>query len=120
MGRIHAAGGAEMSERVRSAEVSRMTSLSVRRVQELAIAGKVPSAAKISGSWTFDPVRIRIWIRQLEADACRKDHHANATSTNAGACGGDTSKAPAAAIDAAFEQLMKGKRGGGSRHGAQR
>jgi hypothetical protein len=48
-----------------------MTSLSVRKVQELAAAGELPGAAKLGGVWTFDQQKVRSWIEEREAHAAR-------------------------------------------------
>lgn len=58
--------------RIRASEVARLTSLSLRKVQELAVAGKIDGAAKLSdGDWDFDIDDIRKWIRR-EEDVVRK------------------------------------------------
>ena len=54
-----------MSERIRAVVVSEMTSLSVRTIQDLAIAGKLPGAAKLGGVWTFDRVKITDWAKKV-------------------------------------------------------
>lgn len=53
-------------ERGRPVDVARMTSLSIRKVQELAAAGKIPSAVKDDGTWTFSIASVRDWIRAEE------------------------------------------------------
>ena len=60
-----------MGDRVRPADVVRMTSLSLRQVQSMAASGKIPGAAKLGGVWTFDPAQVRAWIRAEERRACR-------------------------------------------------
>lgn len=102
------------AERIRVSEVSRITSLSVRKVQELAIAGKLPGAAKLGGVWTFDPLRLRAWIRERE-DAC---HGNPEISISVAQHGGAASRSPAASIEAAYERLIRGKPRVGSRGGA--
>jgi predicted DNA-binding transcriptional regulator AlpA len=58
--------------RIRASEVARMLGISTRKVQEMAVAGKIPSAWKIDQLWTFDPIKIRAWIAHQEALACRQ------------------------------------------------
>lgn len=103
--------------RIRARAVAVWTSLSVRKVQELAAAGRIPGAAKLGGVWTFDPDKVRGWIAHQEHQAWRGSL---ATSTSAATSGRATSKSPAAAIDAAFERLIRGRRRSGSRSGASR
>lgn len=103
-----------MSERIRPREVSHITSLSQRKVQELAAAGKLPSAAKLGGVWTFEERAIRAWITQREQSLWPESH---AISTSAGKSGGDVSKSPDESIEAAYAQLIPAKRRGGSRGG---
>lgn len=103
-----------MPERIRPRAVSEMTSLSVRKVQEMAAAGAIPGAAKLGGIWTFDPIRVRAWIREQERTCLAKQE----TSTRATASGGDGSRSPDESIEAAYEQLIPAKRRGASRAGA--
>jgi hypothetical protein len=118
-----------MADRIRAAVVSKMTSLAVRTVLDLAAAGKIPGAAKLHRIWTFDPVRIENWIREQEAQACQpKDEGSpepeprkkTRTSTYAITSGGDTSVTPAFVIEEAYVQLMGPKRRNGSKPGAKR
>ena len=55
--------------RVRAAWVAQRTSLSIRKVQELAQAQRIP-AAKLEGVWTFDTEQIERWIKQRESGPC--------------------------------------------------
>jgi len=104
-----------MSERIRAAVVSEMTSLSVRTIQDLAIAGKLPGAAKLGGVWTFDPVRLRAWIIEREL-ACQGNP---GISISAAQHGGGASRLPDANIEAAYEQLIRGKQRAASRGGGR-
>lgn len=97
--------------RVRARVVADWTSLSVRKAQELA-AGRIPSVAKLGGVWTFNPEKVHGWIAHQEQQARRGSL---ATSTSAATSGGDMSRSPATAIDAAFERLICGRRRSGSR-----
>jgi predicted DNA-binding transcriptional regulator AlpA len=105
-----------MAERIRPAEVARMTSLSVRQVQQMAAANKIPSAAKIGTIWTFDPIRVRAWIKQLEQRQWQADQP---TYTGAATSGGDVSRLPDASIAEAFARLIPRRRGFGSRGGGK-
>jgi len=109
------------AERVRVTAVARITSLSPRKVQELAVAGRIPSAAKLGGVWTFDPARVRAWIREQE----RRCLASPETSTSAAVSGGDVSRLPDVSIDEAYARLIPAKRrgaygAGGSNLSAQR
>lgn len=53
-------------ERVRTAEAQSITGKSKRSLQIMAQQGKIPGAAKLGGEWTFDPKRLRKWIRDCE------------------------------------------------------
>jgi predicted DNA-binding transcriptional regulator AlpA len=59
-------------ERVRPADVARMSGVSTRKVQEMAAAGRLPGAARIDQLWTFDPAKIRAWILEQEALVSRR------------------------------------------------
>lgn len=92
-----------MKERVRSSRASEITGLPVRTVQALAARGELPGAAKLGKVWTFDEARLRAWVRQGEAKACR------GISIGATASGGRACRFPAATIDAAYERLFSPK-----------
>ena len=61
-----------MAKRVQSREAARILGLSIRSVQGMAIRGEIPSAARIGARWTFDVERLQSWIKELEAENCRK------------------------------------------------
>jgi hypothetical protein len=64
------------SLRIRPRGVAHMTSLSVRKVQELAQRGELPSAALEISGWTFDERHIQLWIGGQEttwADVARAE-----------------------------------------------
>jgi hypothetical protein len=48
-----------------------LTGLGERQLQMLAARGKVPGAAKLGGTWTFDKAVLRRWIRQEQERTCR-------------------------------------------------
>lgn len=98
------------AERVRVAAAARITSLSPRKVQELAVAGRIPSAAKLGGVWRFDPARVRAWIREEERRCLARPE----ISTSAVASGGDVSSLPDVSIDEAYARLIPAKRRGAS------
>lgn len=102
-------------ERVRAADVRRMTSLSLRQIQDMAAKGDIPGAAKLGGVWTFDPLRVRAWIREEQ----RKCLANPKTSTSGAIPGGDVSVSPDENIEEAYEQLIHGKRHAGSRDGGR-
>jgi excisionase family DNA binding protein len=105
-----------MSERIRPRDVARITSLSLRKVQEMAAAGKLP-ALKLGGVWTFEERDIRAWIKQEEQRQWRAKPPP--ISTGGATYGGDVLRLPDASIDEAYAQLMPRKRGSGSRAGAR-
>lgn len=92
-----------IAARIRPRDVARITSLSVRKIQEMAAQGRIPGAAKLGGVWTFDPTQIQAWIRGEERLACQTRD----TSTGAVRPGGLGSVLPAASIDDAFERLLR-------------
>ena len=103
-------------ERVRPADVSRMTSLSVRKIQEMSAQGKIPSAAKLGGVWTYDPADIRKWIKEAERAALpvRSERRTSLGTQNYGR---DYSKMPDATINALYEKLVGVKRKSTGRRG---
>jgi len=38
-------------------------------VQEMALRGELPGAARIGGVWTFDPVKLAAFVKQREVEA---------------------------------------------------
>ncbi len=54
------------AERIRPAAVARMTSLSVRKVQELSAAGTIPGAALSDDGWTYCEHTVHRWIKRME------------------------------------------------------
>jgi predicted DNA-binding transcriptional regulator AlpA len=99
-------------ERVRAGDVRRMTSLSIRQIQDMAAKGDIPGAVKLGGVWTFDPSRVRAWIREKERCLANPE-----TSTNARISGGVGSASTDESIEAAYEQLIRGKRHAASKAG---
>jgi hypothetical protein len=71
-----------------------------RALQSMAARGLIPGAAKIGREWTFDRIKVRRWIRDLEGVACRT------TYTSATASGGSRCKLPASHIDEAYERAL--------------
>lgn len=107
-------------ERIRPADVARITGLSVRKVQEMSAAGRLPGAAKMDGIWTFDESKIRAWIRhqerQVEARGARSFRPA---VTGVPRPSGDVSGLPDANIAEAYLLMTRGKRGGATRRGGR-
>jgi len=104
-----------MSERIGTEEVCRITGLALRTIQEMAARGEIPSAARIGRrKWSFDPVKIRAWVRAKEAQACQKTD----ISTRAARYSGDVSVLPDESIREAYELAIRGKPKSASRHGA--
>jgi Helix-turn-helix domain len=57
-------------ERVKTAEACSITGLPPRVVQRMAIAGKIPGAVKLGGSYTFDVAKLRAWVADEEKRQC--------------------------------------------------
>ncbi len=53
-------------DRIRPATVAKMTSLSVRKVQEMSAAGKIPGAALSDDGWTYCERTVQRWIKRME------------------------------------------------------
>ncbi|WP_428492142.1 helix-turn-helix domain-containing protein [Rhodopila sp.] len=101
-----------MAERIRASGVADITGLGVRTVQAFAASGELPGAIKLGHLWTFDPAKIRLWMRQQELKTCqaRNSKKPPSTSVKRRSYGGDILGTPAAAIDEAFARLMQPKR----------
>jgi hypothetical protein len=100
--------------RVRATWVAQRTSLTVRQVQAMAQARKIP-AIKLGHVWTFDPARIEAWLQQLESAQCPSVAPAGACRpasirTPAARFYGPASSSRAESIAAAYEQLIFKKR----------
>ena len=59
------------SPRIQSAAAARILGVARRTVQELALRGELPGAARIGGVWTFDAERLEAFVTQRERDAER-------------------------------------------------
>jgi hypothetical protein len=59
------------AERVDKYVAAAITNLPPRTVQEYAKRGKLPSAAKVGRGWSFDPERLRQYVKQKEEETCR-------------------------------------------------
>jgi hypothetical protein len=57
-------------ERVKIAQAIAITGKSERALQGMALAGKIPGAAKIGGEWTFNDATLRAWVEELEITQC--------------------------------------------------
>jgi hypothetical protein len=96
--------------RIQSTAAAEISGLSVRTIQ--ARAPEIPGAAKLFGRWTFDPVKLRRWLKEMEdASSCR------ATSTAAGPPGGGACRSPEPSTAAAYERAIGLKPPNGSRRG---
>lgn len=97
-------------ELIRCRDVRRMTTLSVRKIQQMAAVGEIPSAARLGHIWTFDPDAIRAWIVKQREKACPRPQNSPTTATAAATRFGVVSRSPDVSIDLAYEQLIRGKR----------
>jgi excisionase family DNA binding protein len=99
-------GGPTAIDRIRVPEVARMTGFSLRTVQMMAAAGELPSALqrKTGGSWTFERLEIRRWMKRREEERCRR------TSIAAARRGGLESGFADGSIDEAYTRLLGPRR----------
>lgn len=107
-----------VTARVDAQEVARRTALSVRAVQDMALRGDIPGAAKLGGKWTFDPLEIERWIKtQTEAtqERAAKAGALQKTRTSSGATALPTLvfKSTAGKSNAAYTQAIGRKRSKG-------
>jgi hypothetical protein len=59
-------------ERGSAAHIARLTGFSIRKVQQYAAQGKIPTAARLAGScWTFNLAAVRVWIKKGEDEVNR-------------------------------------------------
>lgn len=89
-----------MTERIRAARAADITGLPVRTVQHMAARGELPGAAKLGKVWTFDERRLRAWLREREAAACR------AISIGEDKRGGPASRLTAGNTEDRYERLF--------------
>jgi excisionase family DNA binding protein len=57
--------------RIQSRAAAAILGVSQRTVQSLAVAGELPGAARIGGTWTFDSEKLMAFVKQRELDAER-------------------------------------------------
>jgi phage terminase Nu1 subunit (DNA packaging protein) len=92
-------------ERISAKEAALILGRPVRTVQDWAAQAKIPGAAKVVGSWTFDEQRLRNWIRRLEAEQCQEDLY-RGTCTGVEESFGRGSKSGAVTIASRYKQLL--------------
>jgi hypothetical protein len=97
------------SPRIQSAAAARILGVSQRSVQELALRGELPGAARIGGVWTFDSERLSAFISQRERDAER----CNIDVTRAAR---PPSRPTQARVNAAYQRLMASRYSRGAAH----
>jgi predicted DNA-binding transcriptional regulator AlpA len=90
----------DKNERIPASKAARICGVHRRTLYGWSNRGKVPGAAKLVGTWTYDEAELRKWIAARERDACQT------TSINAGIRGGDGSKFRASTVDLAYEQAL--------------
>jgi len=107
-----------LPERVKMAQAVAITGKSKRALQAMALAGKVPGAAKIGGEWTFNEATLRAWVEELEIPQCP----AKPLRIRSGAArsSGVGSRSRARSTGGAYEQTMVKLRALGSRRTADR
>ncbi len=60
-----------MRPRVRAPYVAQRLCVTLRTVQEMAARGAIPGAARIGKFWTFDAVKLELFIEEREAETCQ-------------------------------------------------
>jgi hypothetical protein len=93
----------DKNERIPASKAARICGVHRRTLYGWSNRGKVPGAAKLVGTWTYDEAELRKWIADKEREACQT------TSTNVGLRGGVGSKFVASTVDLAYEQLFAPK-----------
>ena len=96
-----------MSRRVQSGEAATLMGLSLRAVQSRAARGEIPGAAKLFGTWTFDPVKLAKFISGEESKCA-----AMTTFTKGPASIGCAPRSAGASIEKAYERAISKARGG--------
>jgi excisionase family DNA binding protein len=94
-------------ERIRIKEAARITRLSTRQIQDMALTGQIPGAAKLGGTWTLNEATLRAWIEERERLTMRRSEAARSVSIFY--CPQVLDKwqtATEAAIDARFDELI--------------
>jgi hypothetical protein len=97
--------------RIQSPAAAQIAGLSLRTIQ--ARAPEIPGAAKLFGRWTFDPVKLRRWLADMEAASCPRISIVVVPS------GGAASRSPAPSIAEAYERAIGLRPAGGSRRGSR-
>jgi hypothetical protein len=92
-----------------------LTGRNRRALQSLAATGKIPGAAKIGRVWTFNLYRLRRWIRQLEAESCKKENAPRGMPTGAARSCGAGSWSEDKSSSGAYERTMQLLRSGASK-----
>ncbi len=91
-----------MPERIKAARVADITGLAKRTILKMANAGQIPSAAFISGVWTFREDAVRLWVTEAERKvACP----AGSTARRTPASGTSVSSSEAKSYAEAYERL---------------
>ena len=87
--------------RIQSGAAARILGVSQRSVQELALRGELPGAARIGGIWTFDADKLAAFVAQRERDAERPDARKRVKPAR---------QQTQTQVDAAYQALMAGRR----------
>lgn len=99
-------GAAVQRERIEIPEAVAITGMKKRNLQDAALRGEIPGAAKMGKCWTFDVVKLRRWVQEREEEACR-NARPRQTRTGEGASSGAGSRSRARRSAGAYEQAMK-------------
>lgn len=81
------AGPASGPERVTTEAAVKILGLPARTVQDMALDGEIPGAAKFGRRWTFDEQKLRNYIRKREEEQWQAANRRHLPERNgAGAC----------------------------------
>ena len=100
-------------ERIQCHAAAKILGISMRAVQKLAQAGKLPGAAKIGNRLTFNVTLLRQYVKEQEDALCR------VTSISAAPSGGAEFRLPAPTRDEAYERLIGLRPRSGSPNGGR-
>jgi predicted DNA-binding transcriptional regulator AlpA len=90
----------DKNERIPASKAARICGVHRRTLYGWSNRGKVPGAAKLVGTWTYDEAELRRWIADKEREALQT------TSINVGVRGGVGSRFKASTVDQAYEQAL--------------
>ena len=97
-------------ERIMIDRAASILGLSTRTIQNLAIRGMIPSAAKLGRSWTFNEVELRRHINTKEQETCQNNR--TRTSIGVAKIGGPISRSTGTVRSKAYASVIDALRSG--------